>query len=89
MPTTSGKETISERITRLTADLNRARLTVARAENNGASNSIGGTTVTEIAYDRARDRVRELERQIAALEARLTGSARRPGMAQFVTRSAN
>lgn len=89
MPTTSGKETIAERLVRLRADLTRARATVARAENNGAANNIGGASVTEIAYDRARDRVRELERQIEALEGRLTGTARRPGMAQFVTRSAN
>lgn len=87
MPTPNGKETIAERLTRLQADLVRARATVARAESNGASNNIGGASVTEIAYDRARDRVRELERQISALEARLSGSPRRPGMAQFVTRT--
>ena len=86
MPTATGGETIGERLTRLRADLVRVRATIARAENNGQSNSMGGAAVTEIAYERALARERELTPQIAALEARLTGSGARPGIAVTVTR---
>lgn len=86
MPTASGGETIGERLTRLRADLARVRLTIARALNNGQSNVMGGTSVTEIAYERARTSEREITAEIAGLEARLSGSAARPGLALTVTR---
>jgi hypothetical protein len=86
MPTASGAETIGERLTRLRADLARVRATIQRAESNGQSNMMGGASVTEIAYERAQMRQRELTAEIASLEARLSGSAARPGMALTVTR---
>lgn len=86
MPTSTGSETIGERLTRLRTELTRVRLTIERAETNGAAFNIGGTAVTEIAYDRAQGRRRELEREIATLEARLAGSGARPGVAQLQTK---
>jgi hypothetical protein len=85
MPTETGAETIGERLTRLRTDQARVRATIARHENNGAGFTMGGTTVTEIAYERALDRDRELSREIAGLEGRLAGSTARPGVA--VTRN--
>jgi hypothetical protein len=85
MPTETGGETIGEQLTRLRSSLVRARETIARAENNGQANNMGGALVTEISYDHALARARELEGQIAALEARLSGSKARPGIA--VTRT--
>jgi hypothetical protein len=73
MPTEYGGETIDERLTRLRTTLTRVRGTIARHENNGAAWTTGGTTVTEISYERARDRERELMRDIRVLEARLGG----------------
>lgn len=86
MATATGGETINERLARLRASLARVRDTIARAENNGASNNIGGAAVTEIAYERAIQRERQLVAEIGALEARLSGSAARPGIAIFQTR---
>lgn len=86
MPTAAGGETIAERLERLRADLARVRKTIERAENNGQSNMMGGASVTEIAYERAKDSRREITAEIAALEARLAGSAARPGIAHTVTR---
>jgi hypothetical protein len=85
MPTETGGETIGERLTRLRSALVRTRETIARAENNGQANNMGGAMVTEISYDRALARERELTAEIATLEARLSGSAARPGIA--VTRT--
>lgn len=86
MPGPFGQETIGERLNRFRAELTRIRLTIARHENNGESHNIGGATaITEIAYDRALKRQTQLEADIAALEARVTGSATRPGIA--VTRT--
>lgn len=85
MPTESGGETIGERLARLRSALVRTRATIERAENNGQSNNMGGALITEIAYDRALARERELTRDIATLEARLSGSKARPGIA--VTRT--
>lgn len=85
MPTDTGGETIGERLTRLRSALVRTRATIERAENNGQSNAIGGAQVTEIAYQQALARERELTRDIAVLEARLSGSAARPSIA--VTRT--
>jgi hypothetical protein len=85
MPTETGGETIGERLTRLRSALVRARETIARAESNGQSNAMGGSVVTEIAYDRALARERELVSEIAHLEARLSGTAARRGIA--VTRT--
>lgn len=87
MPTDTGGETLGERLKRLRTDLSRVRETIARAEGNGASFSLGGRAVTEIAYERARERERELMRDIEALEARLAGSVARPGIAVTVTRA--
>lgn len=88
MPTDdpSGRETIGERLTRLRADLARVRLTIAREEQNAQSYNLGGTAATEIAYDRAITRARELEQQIASLEDRLDGNASRPFIAQLQTK---
>lgn len=90
MPTAIGAETIGERLQRLRTEQTRVRATIARHENNGAQHNIGGAAfVTEIAYERALKRDGALSAQIAALEARLTGSAERPGMAltQTISRS--
>lgn len=86
MPTESGSETIGERLRRYRADLSRVRETIARHETNGQASNLGGTMVTEIAYDRALGRARELEASIAALEARLAGNAARPGIALTATK---
>ena len=85
MPTDQGAETISERLTRLRTQIGRVRDTIARHENNGQSFNLTGTAVTEIAYERALARERELAPQIATLEARLAGSRTRPGIAQIAT----
>lgn len=86
MPTSTGAETIGERLTRLRADLARVRATIQRSETNGSSFNIGGSAVTQIAYERALDRQRELTAEISTLEARLSGSAARPGIAHTQTR---
>jgi hypothetical protein len=86
MPTSTGGETIGERLKRLRTELARVRETIGRAENNGQANALGGQQVTEIAYERATDRQAQLQREIATLEARLAGSAARPGLAQIRTR---
>lgn len=86
MPTDTGGETIAERLKRLRSELTRVRETIARVENNGAANNLGGVAVTEIAYERALGRQRELEQAIGQLEARLGGSSVRPGLAQLHTR---
>lgn len=86
MPTATGAETIGERLARLRRDLARVRQTIERNETNGQGFNIGGTAVTQVAYDRALERERSLCREIASLEARLTGSAARPGVAVTVTR---
>lgn len=74
MPTQTGGETIGERLTRLRAELAAVRGTISRHHLNGQSFSIGGTAVTEIAYERALKREAQLESQIAALEDRLNGA---------------
>lgn len=86
MPTAIGAETIGERLKRLRAELTRVRVTIARAEDNGQANALGGVQITEIAYERALGRQRELQADIAGLEARLLGSVTRPGLAQLQTR---
>jgi hypothetical protein len=86
MPTPTGGETIVERLERFRADLARVRATIARAENNGGQWAMGGMAVTEIAYERAVARAARLEAAIVALEARLSGSAARSGLAQLQTK---
>lgn len=73
MPTLSGGETLGERLTRLRCELARVRETIERAENNGISFNIGGSQVTQVAYERAIKREKQLENQIATLEARVEG----------------
>lgn len=73
MPTESGGETTKERLKRLRTELARVRETIARAENNGISFNIGGSQVTQVAYERAISRERQLEQKIASLEARIEG----------------
>lgn len=87
MPTDTGAETICERLTRLRAELARVRTTIERAEKNGQSFGIRGTNVTQIAYERAEARATKLESQIRTLEARLSGSGARPGIATLQSRS--
>lgn len=86
MPTETGGETIAERLTRLRTELVRVRSTIARHENNGQATNINGVQITEIAYERALDRQRELQSQIAVLEARLAGSTARPAVAEIRVR---
>lgn len=71
----TGGETIGERLTRLRNNLTRTREVIARVENNGTSFNMGGTSVTQAAYESAINRERQLMREIAALERRLTGAA--------------
>ena len=86
MPTATGAETIGERLTRLRADLARVRATIQRSETNGSQFSLGGTAVTQIDYERALERERSLTSEIANLEARLSGSSARSGVAITKTR---
>jgi hypothetical protein len=86
MPTASGAETIGERLTRLRADQARVRATIQRQETNGSQFNLGGTAVTQIAYERALERERSLTAQIADLDARLAGSSARSGVAYTQTR---
>lgn len=81
MPTDTGGETISERLTRLRTELTRVRATIERHESMGQSWNIGGAAVSQIAYERALTREGKLAAQIAALEARLAGAKSRPGLA--------
>lgn len=85
MPTTTGAETIGERLKRLRTDLARVRESIARAENNGQANNLGGHAITEIAYERLAVREARLAGEVAALEARLAGSRVRAGFAQTKT----
>ena len=85
MPTTTGAETIGERLKRLRTDLARVRESIARAENNGQANNLGGQAITEIAYERLAVREARLAGEVAALEARLAGSRLRAGIAQTKT----
>lgn len=73
MPTPTGGETIAERLTRLRAEQARVRLTIDRAENNGQGFNIAGTAVTQIAYERAVARDKQLGSEIAELELRSAG----------------
>ena len=86
MPKPTGAETIAERLTRLRAALVRVRNTIARVEDNGQASNITGHAITELSYDRALKRERELTAEIAALEARLAGAAPATSAAQLVTR---
>lgn len=86
MPTPTGGETIGERLRRLRTELVTVRATITRQQTNGGTWAHGGTAVTEIAYERALDRQTRLTAEIGALEARLTGSAARPGVAQLATK---
>ena len=86
MPTATGGETIGEKLTRLRTALAGVRATIERSETNGSEFRIGGAAVTQIAYERALERERDLMAQIAVLDARLAGSATRPGLAQTQTR---
>jgi uncharacterized protein involved in exopolysaccharide biosynthesis len=85
MPTPTGGETIAERLKRLNVELARVRATIGRAETNGQENSMGGTSVTEIAYERAEKREQKLVNDIAVLEGRLAGSTVQQGIAQLQT----
>lgn len=85
MPTSDGRETINEQLSRKRVDLARVRVTIARAENNGSSFTLGGNSVTQVAYETALRREKQLEREIAQLEARLAGSLTRKGVASTVT----
>jgi len=77
MPTSSGGETRTEKLARLRTDLSRVRDTIARALNNGQTFNIGGTQVTQVAYEHAVRREQQLSQQVAALEASIEG--RSPG----------
>lgn len=86
MPTSTGGETIGEALRRLRTELTRVRTTIERHENNGQQWAMGGTAVTEIAYERALSRSKQIAADIARLEARLSGSVARPGVAQLATK---
>lgn len=87
MSTPTGAETIRQRLTRLRAELARVRQTIERTEKTGQSFSIRGTSVTQIAYERALDRAVKLEAEIRTLESRLAGGQNRPGLANLGSRS--
>lgn len=75
MPTTSGGETRGEKLTRLRTELASVRATIERSHKNGQSFSMPGASVTQVAYERAIARERQLERQISSLEAVVEGRA--------------
>lgn len=79
------KETIGQRLIRLRTELARVEATIDRHEKNGGSWSIGGSSVTEISYNRALKRKRDLRDDILRLENRLNGTSRRSGIAQTKT----
>jgi hypothetical protein len=85
MPTPQGAETIGERLKRLRTELTAVRATIARVTSNAQSFAMPGTQVTEIAYERATTRERELVDQIARLEARLAASRANRRVAQTKT----
>lgn len=85
MTAANGAETIRERLTRLRTELTRVRATIERHELNGQQFAIGGTAVTQIAYEHALSRERSLSAQIATLEARLVGSGARAGLVRTRT----
>lgn len=85
MPTQYGQETVGERLTRVRSELVRVRATIARHETNGSSFNIGGSQVTQVAYERAIQRERMLQREVAQLEARVLRQPA-PGVAQFHSR---
>lgn len=71
MPTPEGRETIAERLTRLRARLVDVRATIDRSHRNGASFNIAGSAVTQIALEHALREEKELQQEIADLEARI------------------
>ena len=73
------------RLERLRAQLARVRQTIERAEDNGQAFNIGGSQVTQVAYERATERERMLEGQIRSLEAKL-GLRRQGRVGQFHSR---
>lgn len=75
MPTNTGSETINERLERLRDALVRVRITIERAESNGQGHSLNGNQVTEIAYEKALARERQLQGEIEGLERRLSANA--------------
>lgn len=81
----TGGETIGERLTRLRNNLTRTREVIARVENNGTSFNMGGTSVTQAAYEAAQNRERTLMQEIAMLERRLSGAVS-PQMVRTATR---
>lgn len=88
MPTEQGGETIGERLDRLRADLARVRHTVARQENNGAEKAMGlGTRISEVAYQDALQREKDLAADIRRLEARLAGVSSSERVALLQSRS--
>lgn len=86
MPTPTGGETIGEALKRLRSDLASLRASRKRAQDNGQSSNLGGAAVTEIAYERYAEREAAITSQISGLEARLSGSGARPGIALTVTK---
>jgi hypothetical protein len=87
MPTPEGGETIGERLDRYRTELVRARAVIENAESNGQSFNVNGTGVTQIAYEQAQGRIRELESKIANLEIRLrTGGKTSRGIGLTVSR---
>lgn len=85
MPTASGAETNAEKLARLRTELTRVRALIARHETNAQSYNIGGTAVTEVAYERAIKREAQLEQQVALLEAKLDGITPRSILVRTVT----
>lgn len=86
MPTPTGGETLGERLLRCRAELARVDRTLARHEDNGQSVNLGGTAVTEIAYERALERRESLRREIRDCEAQANGSQARSNVAIAQTR---
>jgi len=86
MPTDQGGETIGERLDRKRAELSRVRATIARHETNGSEVRIGlGTQITQVAYEHALRREKDLAADIAALERRLAGATSAERLAILAT----
>jgi hypothetical protein len=83
MPSTTGGETIGERLTRLRTELSRVRATIQRSEENGGSFGIQGTQITQISYERALTREKLLSAEIRGLEDRLSNTGARSGLANL------
>lgn len=87
MPTSTGGETIAERLTRLREELTVVRATIDRTMKNGQTFGIRGTTMSQIAFDHVTRREAKLNTEIQSLENRLSNSGARSGLANLGSKS--